>query len=90
MSKRVAYLIVKLIERYSCKVVHEVENIFVNISRALHFTTKTHYNVVMGDFKVKVRAQTCSEAAALVSKTGAALPTPPLRSPLISKTRPKI
>lgn len=73
VSSRVAYLIIKLTERYSLKVVQvyaptsahsddEVEEMFDDISRALHFTTKTHYNVVMGDFNAKVGVQNCSES----------------------------
>jgi hypothetical protein len=73
VSNRVAYLIIMLTERYSFKVVQvyaptsthlyeEVEKIFDNISKALHFTTKTHYNVVMGDFNAKVGVQNCSES----------------------------
>ncbi|XP_046976516.1 uncharacterized protein LOC124542632 [Vanessa cardui] len=73
VSNRVAYLIIKLTERYSLKVVQayaptsthsddEVEELFDDISRALHFTTKTHYNVVMGDFNAKVGVQNCSES----------------------------
>jgi hypothetical protein len=75
VSNRVAYLIIKLTERYSFKVVqvytptsahsdHEVEEIFDDISKALHFTTKTHYNVVMGDFNSQVGVQNCSESVA--------------------------
>ncbi|XP_064076267.1 craniofacial development protein 2-like [Vanessa tameamea] len=73
VSNRVAYLIIKLTERYSLKVVQayaptsthsddEVEEMFDDISRALHSTTKTHYNVVMGDFNAKVGVQNCSES----------------------------
>ena len=73
VSNRVAYLIVKLTERYSLKVIQvyaptsahsddEVEDMFDDISRALHSTTKTHYNVVMGDFNAKVGVQTCGES----------------------------
>jgi hypothetical protein len=39
----------------------EVEEIFDDISKALHFTTKTHYNVVMGNFNAEVGVQNCSE-----------------------------
>ncbi|RVE42997.1 hypothetical protein evm_012343 [Chilo suppressalis] len=73
VSNRVVYLIIKLTERYSLKVVQvyaptlthsddEVEDMFDDISRALHSTTKTHYNVVMGDFNTKVGVQNCSES----------------------------
>lgn len=74
VSNRVAYLIIKLTDRYSLKVVQvyaptsthsddEVEDMFDDISRALHFTTKTHYTVVMGDFNAKVGVQICGESA---------------------------
>ncbi|KAI8440552.1 hypothetical protein MSG28_001794 [Choristoneura fumiferana] len=73
VSNRVAYLIIKLTERYSLKVVQvyaptsthsddEVEDMFDDISKALHFTTRAHYNVVMGDFNAKVGVQSYSES----------------------------
>ncbi|RVE42210.1 hypothetical protein evm_013143 [Chilo suppressalis] len=39
-----------------------VEEMYEDISRALHTTTKAHFNVVMGDFNAKVGVQTCSES----------------------------
>lgn len=73
VSNRVAYLIVKLTERYSLKVVQVyaptsahsddvVEEMFEDISKALHSTTKAHYNVLMGDFNAKVGVQNSSES----------------------------
>nr|ADI61810.1 endonuclease-reverse transcriptase [Bombyx mori] len=73
VSTRVAYLIIKLTERYSLKVVQvyaptssysddDVEIVYDDITRALHDTTKAHFNVVMGDFNAKVGVQTCDES----------------------------
>ncbi|RVE45805.1 hypothetical protein evm_009555 [Chilo suppressalis] len=73
VSTRVAYLIIKLTKRYSLKVIQVyaptstysddvVEEMYEDISRALHTTIKAHFNVVMGDFNAKVGVQTCSES----------------------------
>jgi hypothetical protein len=40
----------------------EVKEIFNDISKALHSTTKTHDNVVMGDFNAKMGVHNCSES----------------------------
>nr|XP_032516092.1 uncharacterized protein LOC116769173 [Danaus plexippus plexippus] len=64
VSSRVAYLTLRVSKRYSLKVVQvytptsshpdeEVESMYENISRAIH-TSKTHFNVVLGDFNVKL------------------------------------
>lgn len=73
VSTRVAYLVIKLTRRYNLKVIQVyaptstysddiVEEMYEDISRALHTTTKAHFNVVMGDFNAKVGVQTCSES----------------------------
>ena len=73
VSTRVAYLILRLSKRYSMKVVQvyaptsahsddEVEDMYEDISKALHNTTKAHFNVVMGDFNGKVGIQTGNES----------------------------
>lgn len=73
ISNRVAYLVVKLTERYSLKIIEvysttsahsddEEEEIFGDISKTLHFTTKAHYTVVMRDFNTKVGVQNCNES----------------------------
>ena len=65
VSNRVAYLVLKLTDRYSLKVVQvyaptsthsddEVEAMYEEISRAIYGTTAAFYNVVMGDFNAKV------------------------------------
>ncbi|XP_028178547.1 craniofacial development protein 2-like [Ostrinia furnacalis] len=64
VSSRVAYLILRVSKRYSLKVIQvyaptsthpdeEVEAMYEDISRAIH-ATKTHFNVVMGDFNAKL------------------------------------
>ncbi|XP_045506861.1 craniofacial development protein 2-like [Colias croceus] len=64
VSSRVAYLILKISDRYSLKVIQvyaptsthsdeDVEVMYEDISRAIH-TSKTHFNVVMGDFNAKL------------------------------------
>ncbi|KAA5776015.1 hypothetical protein F3H09_33140, partial [Pseudomonas aeruginosa] len=40
----------------------DVEIVYDDITRALHDTTKAHFNVVMGDFNAKVGVQTCDES----------------------------
>lgn len=73
VSNRVAYLIIRLSGRYSLKVIQvyaptsahsdeEVEDMYQDINKALHNTTKTHFNVVMGDFNAKVGVQMCDES----------------------------
>ncbi|KAJ0182129.1 hypothetical protein K1T71_002851 [Dendrolimus kikuchii] len=68
VSNRVAYLVLKLTNRYSLKVVQvyaptsahsdeEVEAMYDDITKAIHGTTSAHYNVVMGDFNAKVGVQ---------------------------------
>ncbi|KAJ0172381.1 hypothetical protein K1T71_012354 [Dendrolimus kikuchii] len=72
VSNRVAYLVLKLTNRYSLKVVQvyaptsahsdeEVEAMYDDITKAIHGTTSAHYNVVMGDFNAKVGVQKCDE-----------------------------
>ncbi|XP_038206257.1 uncharacterized protein LOC119828225 [Zerene cesonia] len=64
VSSRVAYLILRISKRYSMKVIQvyaptsthpdeEVEAMYEDISRAIH-SSKTHFNVVMGDFNAKL------------------------------------
>ena len=64
MSCRVAYLILRITDRYSLKVIQvyaptkthpddEVEAMYEEISEAIH-TSETHFTVVMGDFNAKV------------------------------------
>ncbi len=64
VSSRVAYLILRVSNRYSLKVIQvyaptsthpdeEVEVMYEDISRAIH-TNKTYFNVVMGDFNAKL------------------------------------
>ncbi|XP_059051337.1 craniofacial development protein 2-like [Achroia grisella] len=76
VSNRVAYLVLKLTERYSLKVVQvyaptsahsddEVESMYEDISKAIHNTSKAFYNIVMGDFNAKVGIQTGSESTAM-------------------------
>ena len=71
VSNRVAYLVLKLTERYSLKVAQvyaptsaysdtEVETVYEDISRAIKCTAKTQYTVVMGDFNAKVGVQECA------------------------------
>lgn len=73
VSNRVAYLVLKLTDRYSLKVVQvyaptsthsddEVETMYEDISNALHGTTSTFYSVVMGDFNAKVGVQKRGES----------------------------
>ncbi|MBF2463458.1 endonuclease/exonuclease/phosphatase family protein [Listeria welshimeri] len=73
VSTRVAYLVVKLTDRYSLKVVQvyaptsthsdeEVEAMYEDITKAIHGTTSCFYNVVMGDFNAKVGVQECDES----------------------------
>ncbi|XP_048481070.1 uncharacterized protein LOC125489368, partial [Plutella xylostella] len=73
VSNRVAYLVLKLTERYSLKVVQvyaptsaysdtEFEAVYEDISRAIKCTAKTQYTVVMGDFNAKVGVQECDES----------------------------
>ncbi|KAJ0179579.1 hypothetical protein K1T71_005291 [Dendrolimus kikuchii] len=72
VSNRVAYLVLKLTNRYSLKVIQvyaptsahpdeEVEAMYEDITKAIHGTTSAHYNVVMGDFNAKVGVQECDE-----------------------------
>ncbi|RVE49141.1 hypothetical protein evm_006262 [Chilo suppressalis] len=58
----VGFLVVQVYAPTSTHSDDEVEDMFDDISRALHSTTKTHYNVVMGDFNAKVGVQNCSES----------------------------
>ncbi|CAH2097258.1 unnamed protein product [Euphydryas editha] len=73
VSTRVAYLVLKLTDRYSLKVIQvyaptsthsddEVEALYEDISKALHGTTSAFYNVVMGDFNAKVGVQDRDES----------------------------
>ncbi|XP_046966937.1 craniofacial development protein 2-like [Vanessa cardui] len=68
VSTRVAYLVLKLTDRYSLKVVQvyaptsahsddEVEAMYEDITRAIGGTTTAHYNIVMGDFNAKMGVQ---------------------------------
>jgi len=68
VSTRVAYLTIKLTEKYKLRVIQvyaptstypdEVaEAMYEDIAKAIHATTKAHYNVVMGDFNAKVGVQ---------------------------------
>ncbi|XP_022829298.1 craniofacial development protein 2-like [Spodoptera litura] len=73
VSTRVAYLVIKLTKRYNLKVIQvyaptstytdeEVEEMYEDISRALHTTQKAHFNVVMGDFNAKVGVHISGES----------------------------
>ncbi|XP_045492403.1 craniofacial development protein 2-like [Colias croceus] len=64
VSSRVAYLILRISQRYSLKVIQvyaptsahsdeEVEIMYEDVSRGM-YTSKTHFNVVMGDFNAKL------------------------------------
>jgi endonuclease/exonuclease/phosphatase family metal-dependent hydrolase len=64
VSTRVAYLILRVSERYSLKVIQvyaptsthsddEVEAMYEDISKAMH-SSKTYFTVVMGDFNAKL------------------------------------
>ena len=64
VSARVAYLILRISERYSLKVIQvyaptsthpddEVEAMYEDVSRAIH-ASKTHFTVVMGDFNARL------------------------------------
>ena len=54
VSSRVAYLILRITNRYSLKVIFdEAEALYEEISEAIH-TSETYFTVVMGDFNAKV------------------------------------
>ncbi|KAG6440869.1 hypothetical protein O3G_MSEX001433 [Manduca sexta] len=78
VSSRVVYLILRISKRYSLKVIQvyaptsthpdeEVEEMYEDISRAIH-TSKTYFNVVMGDFNAKLGMR--SDAELKVGKFG--------------------
>ena len=73
VSTRVAYLVLKLTDRYYLKVIQvyaptstcsdeTAEAMYEDIAKAMHSTTKAHYNVVMGDFNAKVGLQERGES----------------------------
>ncbi|XP_026318756.1 uncharacterized protein LOC113229400 [Hyposmocoma kahamanoa] len=73
VSTRVAYLVLKLTERYSLKVVQvytptstcsdsEFEDVYEDVGKALHNTTKTYFTVVMGDYSDIVGVRECEES----------------------------
>ena len=71
VSSRVAYLILRITNRYSLKVIQvyaptsthsddEVEALYEEISEAIH-TSETYFTVVMGDFNANVGARIGNE-----------------------------
>lgn len=71
VSNRVAYLILRISNRYSLKVIQvyaptsthcddEVEALYEEISKAIH-SSETHFTVVMGDFNAKVGTRNSDE-----------------------------
>ncbi|KAI8420615.1 hypothetical protein MSG28_007859 [Choristoneura fumiferana] len=71
VSSRVAYLILRITDRYSLKVIQmyaptsthpddEVEAMYEEISQAIH-SSETYFTVVMGDFNAKVGTQNGDE-----------------------------
>ncbi|KAL0832165.1 hypothetical protein ABMA28_001622 [Loxostege sticticalis] len=71
VSSRVAYLILRITNRYSLKVIQvyaptskysdeDVETMYEDITRAIH-TSRTHFIVVMGDFNAKLGKRSDNE-----------------------------
>ncbi|KAL0860006.1 hypothetical protein ABMA27_010321 [Loxostege sticticalis] len=71
VSSRVAYLILRITNRYSLKVIQvyaptskysdeDVETMYEDITRAIH-TSRTHFTVVMGDFNAKLGKRSDNE-----------------------------
>ena len=61
VSSRVAYLKLRITNRYSLKVIFdEAEALYEEISEAIHIS-ETYFTVVMGDFNAKVGARNGDE-----------------------------
>ncbi|XP_041980242.1 craniofacial development protein 2-like [Aricia agestis] len=73
VSERVAYLVLRLTDRYSLNIVQvyaptsthsddQMETMYEDVSKVLNTTPKTHFNVVMGDFNSKVGVRASGES----------------------------